>query len=151
MPVIVIGGDHPLGLALLSRLNAPDREVRAFVSSLVVAEQLKSVGIKVAIGDVSDVGHLAGACLNCHTAVLLMAAAGDGREISFASSEAGVFSGWAESVREAGVKRVIWVGPGVAPTAGTREEAWVDTADLDYSLVIERVVGLDEAAYLEAP
>ena len=51
MPVIVVGADHPLGEVIARKLAAPDREVRAFISSADSHAPLRSLGIKVAIGD----------------------------------------------------------------------------------------------------
>jgi nucleoside-diphosphate-sugar epimerase len=145
MPVIVIGADHPLGEAIVSRLASPDREVRAFVSSPAAATGLRVRGIKVALGDLSDEGHVAAACTNCFSAVLVIAATTDGRELGFAASAPEVLDGWVRAVSEAGVRRVIWVGPH-HPAAGAREEATVDHQDPEQ--VASSVARLDDAARL---
>ena len=61
MPVIVVGADTEPGRVVLQALLEPGREVRAFVSDEKVAEQLRALGVKVALGDVSDDSHLEGA------------------------------------------------------------------------------------------
>jgi hypothetical protein len=48
--------------------------------------------------------------MRCFCAVLVVEAALDDRERSFAADAAAVTAGWAEAVRNAGVRRVIWVG-----------------------------------------
>ena len=106
MPVIVIGADHPLGAAVVEHLAARVGEVRAFVSDPRVGEVLRARGIKVAVGDVSDTSHVAGAALGAFAAVLVTPAAGDGRETAFAEAAA-IPAAWGRAVAEAGVTRVI--------------------------------------------
>jgi uncharacterized protein YbjT (DUF2867 family) len=86
MPVIVVGADTSQGRAVVEGLLEPGREVRAFVSDPDAGAELRELGVKVALGDVSDDSHVQGACTNCFTAVLVTEAARDGRERSFASS-----------------------------------------------------------------
>ena len=90
MPVIVVGADTPKGRAVIEGLVEPGREVRAFVSDPDAGAELRELGVKVALGDVSDDSHVQGACTNCFTAVLMTEAAFDGRERSFATSESQV-------------------------------------------------------------
>lgn len=122
MPVIVVGADTGIGRRIVDAVIEPDREVRAFVSDIGVAEELRGLGVKVALGDVSDPSHVGAACLHCFTAVLVTEAAADDRERSFADNPDAVLRGWIEAVQEATVERVIWVGregrdvPGI-PTA----------------------------------
>ena len=142
MPVIVVGADTEPGRVVLEALLEPGREVRAFVSDEKVAEQLRALGVKVALGDVSDDSHLEGAATNCFSAVLITQAASDGRERSFATSSASVLEGWARAVAAVGVTRVIWVGSGDLPQAKTRETATVDPNDPDLA---KKVMALDDA------
>lgn len=144
MPVIVVGADSPAGEAIVARVVGPDREVRAFVSDPRVGARLKEQGVKVALGDLSDASHVSGACLRCHTAVLICGTAHDGREISFAASPDEVFTSWAEAVTQAQVRRVIWVGEGDLPHSGAPEEATV-TGRHPVSVIAERVAALDDA------
>ena len=71
MPVIVVGADTSKGRAVVEELVAPGREVRAFVSDPGAGAELRELGVKVALGDVSDDSHVQGACMNCFTAVLI--------------------------------------------------------------------------------
>jgi len=145
MPVIVVGADTKEGRAIIDGLVEPGREVRAFVSDPDVVADLRSAGVKVALGDVSDDSHVQGACTNCFTAVLVTEAARDARERSFAATEAVVLQGWADAVTSASVTRVIWVHDGDVPTTGTRESTRVAPADPD---LVDRVVALDNAVAL---
>lgn len=144
MPVIVVGADTAIGERIIDRVAGPDREVRAFVSEPSHGARLKERGIKVALGDVSDTSHVSGACLRCHTAVLVCQAAHDGREISFAADARELFEQWAQAVAEAGVRRVIWVTDHPVPTASVPEQATVsDTLPLPE--LAEQVAELDDA------
>jgi nucleoside-diphosphate-sugar epimerase len=140
MPVIVVGADTPVGWAIVSAMVEPDREVRAFVSSPAASERLKRLGVKVALGDVSDVSHVEGACLHCFSAVLIGEAAFDDRERSFAPDAAAVLAGWAEAVRR--VQRVIWVGVDDPPATPVDEVARVQVFP-DPAMTAVRVAELD--------
>ena len=85
MPVIVIGADTTLGAEITNGLVPRDGEVRAFVTDPEAARALRDLGIKVAVGDVSDGSHVGGAALNCFCAILIADATSDDRERAFAS------------------------------------------------------------------
>jgi hypothetical protein len=139
MPVIVVGADTHDGRAIIDRFGT-DRDVRAFVTDERQAEAMRGRGFKVALGDVSDDGHIEAASTGCFTAVLVTAAATDDRERSFASTPEAVLEGWARAVVASRVTRVIWVGEAV-PDTGAPEVATVapggEVADL--------VAALDDA------
>ncbi len=147
MPVIVVGADTPAGEAIFAALMVPGREVRAFVSDPDTALRLKRRGAKVAVGDVSDASHVAGAALNCFSAVLVGDAAGDQRERSFADDPAAVLAAWAEAVDDAGVRRVIWVTTAEPPPTRVPETATVDPR-LTLDELALRVAELDDAPTL---
>lgn len=113
VPVIVIGADTPLGERVMAALAGRGGEVRAFVTDPDAAERMRAMGAKVAVGDVSDGSHIAGAALNCFSAVLEPEAARDGRERSFASTPEAVVAAWAAAIADAGVHRAIWLGDAV--------------------------------------
>lgn len=141
MPVIVVGADTSLGSSIVSALLAPGREVRAFVTNESAATKLKAVGVKVALGDVSDESHIEGAATRCFSAVLVVEAATDSRERAFAKSKDDVLQGWANAV--ARVTRVIWVTDDSVPDVKATQVAVIDPADPE---VVQKVVQLDEAA-----
>jgi uncharacterized protein YbjT (DUF2867 family) len=145
MPVIVVGADTEEGRAIIDGLLEPHREVRAFVSDIGVASDLKRSGVKVALGDVSDDSHLQVAAMNCFTAVLVTEAARDDRERSFASTEERVLEGWAKAVTVSSVTRVIWVHDGEVPATGTREATTVSPSHPE---LVAKVVALDNARTL---
>jgi uncharacterized protein YbjT (DUF2867 family) len=145
MPVMVVGADTETGRALIDGLVAPGREVRAFVSDPVAAASLKELGVKVALGDVSDESHVQGSLTNCFTAVLVTEAARDDRERSFAASEDLVIEGWASAAAASGVTRVIWVHDGDPPAVAVAE---VRTVSPHSPGLVEEVVALDDARTL---
>ena len=142
MPVIVVGADTYSGRAILDSLYEPEREIRAFVSDVDVARELKARGFKVALGDVSDDTHVEAAATACFSAVLIEEAANDDRERSFAAEPTDVLEGWARAVSASKVTRVIWVGS-EAPATDVQETAAVSASDPDLA---EKVAALDEAA-----
>lgn len=147
MPVIVIGADTPVGEAIVTAVLPSAAEMRAFVSDERSAESLKSRGVKVALGDVSDFSHVEAAALNCFCAVLVVDAATDERERAFAGNPREMVEGWGRAVREAGVHRTIWVSAPVSPVpfpAPTPEVATVAVGtDLDQAMAdVVRLEGL---------
>jgi putative NADH-flavin reductase len=147
MPVIVVGADTPLGTVIVDHLVAPDREIRAFVTDPAAGSELRRRGVKVAVGDLSDSSHVEGACLACYSAVLVMDATTDGRELAFASASESVLEGWAGAVRSS-VRRVLWVGDADPPATGVAETAVVRVAGRDPAEVAREVAALDDAAEL---
>lgn len=150
MPVIVIGADTTLGPAIIEALLPRAGELRAFVTDVTTALRLKDLGVKVAVGDVSDASHVGGAALNTFCAVVLPEAAYDDRERAFASSATDVIAGWAEGLRDAGVTRAIYVaqpsGDDSAIRAVVQEFALVDPTGAASSDIAAEVARLDDAA-----
>ena len=150
MPVIVIGADTDLGEAVLDALLPRESEIRAFVSSPEAADGLRRRGLKVALGDVSDGSHVSAAARDVFCAVLVATAARDARERSFAASEDAVLAAWEDAMREAGVRRVIWLDDGGAAGSSTAatETVRVDAAGRDPTTVATEVARLEGAARL---
>jgi len=150
MPVIVIGADSPNGAAVVDALLPRQGEVRVFVTDEGAARDLRGRGAKVAVGDVSDGSHVAGAALNAFCAVVMADAAADDRIRSFADDPAGVLDAWAEGISDAGVRRVIFVpgsevrDPGLSLLSAAPEFAAVATSTGAPS-VPEQVATLDDA------
>ena len=119
MPVMVVGADTELGRVVAAALTARDGEVRAFVTDPSSADPLRALGIKVAVGDVSDASHIEGAAHDVFSAVLLSEAASDDRERSFAASFVEVVCACKQGVIVAGAKRILWIGP--VPMPGSME------------------------------
>ncbi len=151
MPVLVVGADTVPGEAVIRALGGRHGEIRAFVTDPGAGLELKKQGIKVATGDVSDASHVSGAATSVFSAVLVSHATGDARERSFADSPVEVARAWAEALRDAGVRRIIWLGPrSLAVAAGldscAPEFAAVETDNPDAAA--REAAELDERASL---
>jgi uncharacterized protein YbjT (DUF2867 family) len=152
MPVIIIGADTEHGSAVAAALTGRDGEVRAFITDPGAAEPLRRLGIKVAIGDVSDASHIEGAAHDAFSAVLLTEAASDTRERSFASTYEAVLHAWRAGLHGAGVSRVIWIGrePLPPPLVGWEvESASIDTGALSPEEVASEAARLDDLAVID--
>lgn len=145
MPVIVLGADVPGGEAIVAELKKRDGEVRAFVTDPAAAVPLRRLGVKVAVGDVSDIGHVQAAMTGCFCAVMMDHAARDDRERAFAADPDAVVAGWRTALGDAAVHRAIWVAVADVP-ASTPEHAMVDPGHPELA---QRIALLDESASLE--
>jgi uncharacterized protein YbjT (DUF2867 family) len=146
VPILVVGADHPLGAAIVKRLLDPEREVRAFVSDAEIGAELKTLGAKVAVGDLSDESHLAAAATRCFDVAYVSDSLKDGRELAFLSpSETAV--AWARAAAASGVTRVIWIGAD-PPSIDVPEVATVDVTELSIPEIVEEVLRLDDLATL---
>ncbi len=151
MPVIVVGADTEIGSAVVEALVAGGGEARAFVTEIGAAERLKALGAKVAIGDVSDAGHIAGAAYQTFCAILVDEAATDDRERSFAANHDEVIAAWAAALDEAHPQRAIWISPDPPPEkvlATTREHAIVNPEDGALGAVVEKILEYEAAGQL---
>ncbi len=154
MPVIVIGADTVSGGAVAPALTHREGEVRAFVTDLESAGPLRRLGIKVAVGDVSDSSHIDGAARRAFVAVLIAECGTDDRERAFAASAEALSAAWAEGLAGAGVHRLIWVGPGSelpgTLAAATPEWAVVNTQGRSPNEIAAEVGRLDNLASLDS-
>lgn len=148
MPAIVIGADTPAGREIVSMLLSRGGEVRAFVTSRKVGDGLKQAGAKVAVGDLSDGSHIAAAAYQAFTAVLIESAPSDGREIAFAGVDA-VPTLWSGALREAGIRRAIWVDhkPSRDVSDSAPEVEHVASAGRSHQEVARRVADLNDAGH----
>lgn len=153
MPVIVIGADTDYGLAVAEAVSRRRGEVRAFVSNPASAQSLRELGIKVAVGDVSDASHIEGAARQAFSAVLVAESGLDDRERSFAPSYEALVEAWARELRDAGVTRIIWVGPDDEPppaiSGSGMESVSIDTRNRSPQEVADEAVRLDDLAEIE--
>ena len=148
MPVIVIGADDPTGDAVLTALRGRAGEVRGFVSDRNTGDRLRATEVKVAIGDLSDASHIEAACTNSFCAVLVTAAADDGRELAFAGPEETI-RGWAAAIAAAGVTRALWVTDDVQAASefkdATPQSRLIDVRGRSPEEVATVVADLDDA------
>lgn len=153
MPVIVIGADTEYGRAVATVLAEGGGEVRAFVTDPGSAHGLRDLGIKVAVGDVSDASHIEGAARRAYSAVIIAEAGRDTRERSFAATFETLVNAWATGLRDAGVQRIIWIGAETHPPdpiiATAREAVAIRSSDLLPAEVAEETARLDGLASLD--
>lgn len=143
-----MGADTALGRTVVDALLSRDGEIRAFVSDESVGASLKEQKIKVALGDVSDASHVGAAATRCFTAVLMEAAAHDDRERAFGSDPTSVAQSWLDAIGEAGVRRLIWVGPNAPAVVPVPEYASIDPTGAESSAIGAEVAALDDLAAL---
>lgn len=143
MPVIVVGADTPIGTLVATAFANRKAEVRAFVSDPVAAARLRDLGIKVAVGDVSDGSHVGGAAHGCFSAVLLTEAASDDRERSFADGPDEIVAAWDGAIAEAGVTRAIWVGRSPAASSAPETVA-LDPHGRPPREIVDDIVDIDD-------
>jgi len=154
MPVIVIGADTPMGNAVVPALRPRSGEVRVFGTDPDAGERLRGMA-KVAVGDLSDGSHVGGAAIGAFCAVVIAAAAHDGRERYFAATPQAVFARWADGLSDAGISRIVAVGcpdevPEPDPLIGAAPEyVFVDTTGKSRETIAAEVAGLEAATSLD--
>lgn len=154
MPVVVIGADTPLGHSIIQALLARRGQVRALVSDPEAAARFKELGVKVAVGDLSDASLVQLVSREAFSAVLVAEAAFDGRELAFAADPAALAAAWEEGLNRAGVRRAIWVQDQRAEGlereigAGLPEAATVKTQGRAPAEVADEVAALDDLTEL---
>lgn len=67
MPVVVTGASSAIGRALVRRLVGTGSEVRAHVRRRAAADDLRTLGAKVAVGELADRDALTAVCAGAHT------------------------------------------------------------------------------------
>jgi uncharacterized protein YbjT (DUF2867 family) len=144
MPVIVVGADTQRSQDLVKRLVEKGGEVRVFISDPEKLEEMRFLGAKVALGDLSDTSHLEGAATGAFCAVVLVEAAADGRELAFSTPEK-LPGEWLEALRAAGITRLILVGDDQSAPAGFPEMRIVGSKGRDPDAILEEILVLEEA------
>ena len=153
MPVIVIGADTELGHAIVPALRPASGEIRLFASDAEAVDVYRTFA-KVAVGDISDGTHVGGAAIGAFCAIVIAAAATDGRERYFARSADELFAQWADGLRDAGVTRCIVVGAAddlperMHLDSVCEEYILVDTAGRATADIVAAVAAAESAARL---
>jgi uncharacterized protein YbjT (DUF2867 family) len=153
MPMIVVGADTEVGRAVVAAAVERGGETRVFVSDEGAAAELRGRAVKVALGDVSDASHVGGATIGCFSAVLVAAAAGDGRALAFGSDPHEVVRSWVAAAAGSLVRRVVLVGPShlvdaIGALEAVPESAVVDPTGRPADEIAREVLELDEARNL---
>ena len=106
--------------------------------------ELRELGVKVALGDVSDDSHVQGSCTNCFTAVLITEAARWSRAIlrhQRGTGAGGLGCGRSRFRRHPGDLGTRWSAP-----AGSSQE--VGTVSPGHPDLVAEVAALDDARFL---
>jgi putative NADH-flavin reductase len=153
MPMIVVGADTDVGMAIVAAATGRGGEIRAFVSDEATAAELRGRAVKVALGDLSDASHVGGAAIGCFSAVLVAAATGDGRTMAFGSEPDEVVRSWVEAVADSGATRAILVGPpdlaaAHAALGALPESGAIDPSGRPAGEIAREVLELDDARRL---
>lgn len=116
MPVVVTGANGRVGRALIPLLVEKGSEVRAVVRRPEAAEELRTLGAKVAVADLSDDDRLAVAFRDAHTVCHLAGTADLASDDLYESVNAGTARSVVEAARRAGVNRFLYLSyPGASP------------------------------------
>jgi uncharacterized protein YbjT (DUF2867 family) len=154
VPVVVTGASGPVGKALIPRLVAAGSEVRAVVRRNAVADELRELGAKVAVGDAVNPELLPAVLRDAHTLCHLV----DGLlldEDEYLPVIAGSTEAIVEGAKEARLARVLLLSyPGADPGSsnaylralGVAEEA-VRTSGLEHLIVRSTLVLARAAAW----
>ncbi len=129
MPVIVVGADTEIGHAIVPVLRPASGEIRLFASDAEAVARYRDFA-KIAVGDISDGSHVGGAAIGAFCAIIITTAAHDDRERYFAADSDELFAQWADGLTDAGVSRVIVVGPR-PPVAGVLSRVCDDYLAVD--------------------
>ncbi len=145
--ILLTGATGYVGGRLLTRLAAQGHQVRCLARKPAYLEQRLPPGATVVQGDVRDPAALARALHGIETAYYLVHAMGDGRR--FESHEREGAACFARAAREAGVRRIVYLGAlgneaaDLSPHLHSRQEvgrilreSGVPTIELRASIVI---------------
>jgi uncharacterized protein YbjT (DUF2867 family) len=123
VPVVVIGGSRLVGRHAVAAFVKTSPQVRAYVGRPELANELRSVGTKVSVGETLDEDQLEAVMSGAHTVCYL------GSDIDGVGEEAGLSTVLAsmetivQAATAAGVQRVLYVShPRASPDA---ENAWL--------------------------
>ena len=142
MPVVVIGASGQVGRALVPRLVERGPEVRAVVRRRDAAEDLRGLGAKVAVDDLSDPEGLGMLFHDAHT-VCHLAGGLDAPEDRVEEANLGTVRRTLEGAARAGIRRFLFLSyPGADPHAGNpylrakgRAEEEIRASGLEHAVV----------------
>ncbi len=106
--ILIAGATGFVGGRLAEALATPDTKIRCLVRDAARARRLEKAGMELHVGDVTDVGSLAGAGRDVATAYYLVHAMGGGK--GFANRERAGAVNFARMAKREGVERLIYLG-----------------------------------------
>ena len=113
--VLIVGATGQLGTAVLQRLRASGRPVRAFVRPMSPRDALEGSGAELAFGDLRDAGSVEAACRGVETVVATANAVVPRGPASFEETEEHGYANLIEACRAAEVRRFIFMSVPVTP------------------------------------
>jgi uncharacterized protein YbjT (DUF2867 family) len=121
--ILVVGGTGDLGARVVRQLLNQDHPVRCLVRTGSDAAVLRSLGVEIAQGDLTDAASLAAACAGVDVVVLTATAIGrrlSGERVSIRDVDELGGCSLVEAAEHAGVQRFVYVSfPGAHAAMGT--------------------------------
>ena len=118
MPVVVTGASGLIGRAAVQAFAKTSPEVRAYVRRPDVADSLRALGAKVAVGAIDDVDTLTVVMRGAHTVSHLVGGLDLPDEDSYVRDNVGSMQAVLQAAERAKVSRVLFVSyPGASPGA----------------------------------
>src|SRR5205807_1109255 len=118
MPVVVTGASGLIGRAAVRAFAARAPEVRAYVRRAEVAEELRTLGAKVAVGSIDDVDTLAVVMRGAHTVCHLVGGLDLPDDEAYERSNLGSVRDALEAAERAKVSRFLLLSyPGADPSS----------------------------------
>ena len=112
---LVVGATGQLGSAVLRRLAASGRPVRAFVRPVSPRDALEGTGAELAFGDLRDAASVEAACRGIETVVATANAVVPRGAASFEETEELGYRHLIDACRTAGVRRFVFMSVPVTP------------------------------------
>jgi NAD(P)H dehydrogenase (quinone) len=158
MPVVVTGASGLIGRRAVQAFTLVSPQVRAYVRRPEVAEPLRSLGAKVAVGPIEDVETLEVVMSGAHTVCHLVGGLNPKPPDEYERSIVGSVRSVAEGAARAGVRRLLYVSyPGASAeeandylrSAGMAEQV-IRACGLEYVIVRCARVYDEESEWLQA-
>ena len=123
MPVVVTGASGFIGRHAVAAFARTSPQVRAYVRRPETVEDLRRLGAKVAVGEITDVDQLSAVMSGAHTVCHLLPTTDDEGEVRYLEPVVA-------AAEAAGVGRVVFVtGPDKADLGGSpieQMQAWAE-------------------------
>jgi NADH dehydrogenase len=118
MPVVVTGASGLVGRHAVKAFLTVSPQVRAYVRRPEAAEELRKLGAKVAVGDITDVDQLSTVMSGAHTVCHLVGGLEQKDVEAYLQSNLGSANAVVEAARGAGIARILFLSyPGASPEA----------------------------------
>ncbi len=113
--ILVVGATGEVGTAVVRRLVAEDRPVRAFVRPTTDYDHLAALGVDLAFGDLRDPGSVRAACAGVETVVATATATVPRRGDRFETIEGEGYATLIDACLDEGVEQFVFLSVPVSP------------------------------------